>query len=103
MYYHGFMSGLLSGLKGWKLVSNRESGDGRPDLLLLQRRPQDVAVIIEIKEPEEGRTLDSLADQALKQIEENRYESEPRNDGYTTIIKYGAAFRKKKCLIKLGC
>ena len=102
MYYHGFMSGLLSGLKGWKLVSNRESGDGRPDLLLLQRRPQDVAVIIEIKEPEEGRTLDALADQALKQIEEKRYESEPLNDGYTTIIKYGAAFRKKKCLIKLG-
>ena len=102
MYYHGFLAGLLSGIKGWKLISNRESGDGRPDLLLLHRRPQDVAVILEIKGPEEGRTLESLADQALQQIEKNRYDSEPVNDGYTKIIKYGAAFRKKKCLIKLG-
>ena len=36
-YYHGFLTGLLSGFKGYTLKSNRESGDGRPDLMLLER------------------------------------------------------------------
>ena len=44
-YYHGFMAGLLSGFKGYKLKSNRESGDGRPDLLLLERYGRKTAII----------------------------------------------------------
>ncbi|MCC8111960.1 MAG: PD-(D/E)XK nuclease domain-containing protein [Ruminococcus sp.] len=37
-YYHGFLSGLLVGFKGYDVKSNRESGDGRPDLLVLERK-----------------------------------------------------------------
>lgn len=29
-YYHGFMTGLLSGMGGYDVISNRESGEGRP-------------------------------------------------------------------------
>ncbi len=49
-YYHGFMTGLLSGFKGYTLKSNRESGDGRPDLLLMEKRRHEIAIIIEVKD-----------------------------------------------------
>ncbi len=100
-YYHGFMSGLLSGFKGYKLRSNRESGDGRPDLLLMERNGR-TAVILEFKIVPEGRTLNGMADEAVRQIEEDHYEEELLHDGYQNIIKYGIAFKQKKCLVKIG-
>ena len=100
-YYHGFMSGLLSGFKGYKLRSNRESGDGRPDLLLMERNGK-TAVILEFKIVPEGRTLNGMADEAVRQIEEDHYEEELLHDSYHNIIKYGIAFKQKKCLVKIG-
>lgn len=101
-YYHGFLTGLLSGFKGYTLKSNRESGDGRPDLMLLERRRHKLAVVIEIKATKEFTKLDYWCDEALKQIEESRYEIELINDGYQGIIKYGIAFCKKSCKVKKG-
>ncbi len=101
-YYHGFLTGLLSGFKGYTLKSNRESGDGRPDLMLLEHRRHKLAVIIEIKATKEFTKLDYWCDEALKQIEEHRYETELINDGYQNIIKYGVAFCKKSCRVKKG-
>ena len=100
-YYHGFMSGLLSGFKGYKLRSNRESGDGRPDLLLMERNGK-TAVILEFKIVPEGRTLNGMADEAVRQIEKDHYEEELLHDGYENIIKYGIAFKQKKCMVKIG-
>jgi len=100
-YYHGFMAGLLSGFKGYKLKSNRESGDGRPDLLLLERYGRKTAIIFELKASKE-RTLDAMVNEALQQIEDRHYDSELIQEGYQKIIKYGVAFREKTCLIKLG-
>lgn len=101
-YYHGFLTGLLSGFKGYTLKSNREIGDGRPDLMLLERRRHKLAVIIEIKATKEFTRLDYWCNEALKQIEEYRYETELINDGYQNIIKYGVAFCKKSCKVKKG-
>ncbi len=33
-YYHGFLSGLFAGFEDYEVLSNRESGTGRPDLIL---------------------------------------------------------------------
>lgn len=101
-YYHGFLTGLLSGFKGYSLKSNRESGDGRPDLMLLEKRRRKLAVVIEIKATKEFTKLGSLCDEALHQIEEYRYETELKNEGYQKIIKYGIAFCKKSCKVKIG-
>lgn len=101
-YYHGFLTGLLSGFKGYTLKSNRESGDGRPDLMLLERRRHKLAIIIEIKATKMFSKLNYWCDEALKQIEEKRYETELINDGYQNIIKYGVAFCKKSCRVKKG-
>lgn len=99
-YYHGFLSGLLSGFKGYALRSNRESGDGRPDLLLTEKRRRDTAVIIEIKNTERFGDLEKLCDEALAQIESGRYEAELKNECYKKIIKYGITFCGKSCMVK---
>ncbi|MCD7958828.1 MAG: ATP-binding protein [Ruminococcus sp.] len=96
-YYHGFLSGLLVGFKGYDVMSNRESGDGRPDLLVLERKRHKLAVILEIKVAERFRDLDAKCDEALQQIEENRYEAELKYDCFQKILKYGVAFCDKAC------
>ena len=103
-YYHGFLAGLLSGYDDYKVKSNRETGDGRTDILLMERFERNVAVVIEVKnvDTKKSETLAQMADVALKQIEEKHYMDEPMNEGYQKIIRYGAAFQGKKCLIKLG-
>ena len=101
-YYHGFMTGLLSGFKGYMLKSNRESGDGRPDLLLMEKRKREIAIIIEVKDTKKFSELESLCDTALAQIEENRYEAELKQESYKNIIKYGIAFCGKSCMVKMN-
>ena len=100
-YYHGFLTGLLSGFKGYTLKSNRESGDGRPDLLLMEKRKRELAIIIEVKDTKNFSELESLCDEALAQIEENRYEAELKQESYKKIIKYGIAFCGKSCMVKM--
>ena len=41
------------------------------------------------------------ADEAIKQIEDRKYDMELRREGYKNIFKYGIAFYKKDCLIKI--
>ena len=101
-YYHGFLTGLLSGFKGYTLKSNRESGDGRPDLLLMEKRKRELAIIIEVKDTKKFSELESLCDSALAQIEENRYEAELKQESYKKIIKYGIAFCGKSCMVKIN-
>ena len=101
-YYHGFMTGLLSGFKGYTLKSNRESGDGRPDLLLMEKRKREIAIIIEVKDTKKFSELESLCDKGLAQIEENRYEAELKQESYKKIIKYGIAFCGKSCMVKMS-
>jgi len=100
-YYHGFLSGLLVGFKGYDVKSNRESGDGCPDLLVLERKRHKLAVILEIKVAEQFRDLDEKCDEALRQIETNRYETELKYDCFQKILKYGVAFCDKACRVKL--
>ena len=42
-----------------------------------------------------------MCEAALKQIEGNNYAAYWLNNGYTDIMKYGIAFNKKRCLIKM--
>jgi hypothetical protein len=100
-FYHGFVVGVLSGIDGYIVKSNRESGDGRSDIYI---RPLSIfqrAVIIEIKVCDKPKDLFTKCDKALEQIEEMKYEEELNEEGYEDIIKYGMAFYRKDCLIKI--
>ena len=100
-YYHGFLSGLLSGFTGYIVKSNRESGNGRPDILILAKRRRQLAIIVEIKVTDDYNKLNEKCNEALKQIAEKNYAAELAYNGYKKIIRYGVAFCQKDCMVKV--
>ncbi|MCI6553171.1 MAG: ATP-binding protein [Lachnospiraceae bacterium] len=99
-FYHGFLLGLLSALQDYEMVSNRESGDGRPDIMLKPYDENEPVVIIEIKRTTKFNLMETECESALAQIEEKNYTAEPLDEGYTRILKYGICFCKKSCKVK---
>ena len=102
-FYHGLMLGLIALMDNqYKIKSNRESGDGRYDICLIPREEKYPGIIMELKWKEKlsKAALVSLAEEALVQIDELRYDSELTEDGIADIIKFGIAFSGKKVCIK---
>jgi hypothetical protein len=94
-YYHGFLSGLLAKMPQHLVRSNRESGTGRPDLVLVPDDCDETVVIIELKVSDIAPNLEAKAKEALQQIASRNYEAEWRDEGYTKFLHYGIAFCKK--------
>ena len=101
-YYHGFLAGMLKNIGNYIVLSNREAGNGRPDIVLKYPSIRGKAVIIEIKVAGSWKELEKKCTEALKQIEEKNYEAELRREGYQDIMKYGVAFYRKECMVKSG-
>ena len=101
-YYHGFLVGMLKNIGNYIVQSNRESGNGRPDILVRYPSVRGKAVIIEIKVAKTYQGLEEKCDEALRQIEEQKYEAALRQEGYQKILKYGVAFYRKECMVKTG-
>ena len=107
-FYHGFVLGLLVEQKGrYEIRSNRESGYGRYDVMMIPREDDLPAVILEFKlfSSKRGeKSLEDTAANALKQIEKKKYETELLDQGIPAerILKYGFAFKGKECLIRKG-
>lgn len=57
-------------------------------------------MILEIKVAKTYQDLESKCDEALKQIEDQKYEEPLRQEGYSNILKYGVAFYRKECMVK---
>ena len=99
------MLGLIVELAGrFEIISNRESGFGRYDVMLIPSDKQkDCANIIEFKvhKPQKEKDLAQTVANALAQIEEKQYAAQLAARGFlpTQIKKYGFAFRGKECLI----
>ncbi|WP_370830137.1 AAA family ATPase [Clostridium sp.] len=100
-FYHGFLAGVLSNMKGYIVKSNREGGTGRSDLFIKSVSRRGIAIVIEFKIANDIDDLEKKADEAIEQIEDRKYEMELRSEGYKNIFKYGIAFYKKDCLVKI--
>ena len=104
-FYHGFVLGLLVELRGrYEVKSNRESGYGRYDIMLIPRDYNEGnAIELEFKvlDLESEETLEDTAQSALKQIEEKNYDAELISRGISRerIRHYGFAFEGRKVLI----
>ena len=97
-YYHGLMLGLLAiGESNYDIRSNRESGLGRYDIQIIPKKSALPGIIIEVKAADKDASveLSKLAQTALKQIDEKKYDTELCAQGVNDIIKYGVAFKGK--------
>lgn len=101
-YYHGFLTGILKNMRTYHVISNRESGLGRPDIIIQAPSVQGKAIIIEIKVAKIYNEMEEKCEEAIQQITEKNYESFVRDEGYQDIIKYGICFYKKECLVKVA-
>ena len=102
-FYHGLMLGLIALMDNqYKIKSNRESGYGRFDVCLIPRKKRYPGIILELKWEKNlsDESLESLANDALEQIDILRYDSEMKEDGITEILKFGIAFSGKKVTVK---
>lgn len=103
-FYHGMMLGLCAVLGSqYKVRSNRESGLGRFDIELLPMMQGIPGFIFEFKHTKDINVdLDSLANSALRQIDDMKYDTELKDFGVKNIVKIGIAFRQKSAVVKRG-
>lgn len=103
-FYHGMMLGLCAVLGSqYKVRSNRESGLGRFDVELLPMMQGIPGFIFEFKHTKDINVdLDSLANSALRQIDDMKYDTELKDFGVKNIVKIGIAFRQKSAVVKHG-
>lgn len=95
-FYHGLMLGLTTGLiDTYQITSNRESGFGRHDITLIPLTLNHPGYIFELKK-ETKKNLDTAAQEALKQIQEKKYDAEMKRQHIKTYFQIGLAFSKKE-------
>ena len=100
-FYHGFMLGILTNIGGYRVKSNRESGNGRPDIVMqtVQIRKGRV-IILELKIAGSIAEMEAVCDRGLAQIDVLRYAEPFTNEGYPEVKKYALSFYKKECMVK---
>ncbi len=104
-FYHGFVLGLMVELKGsYEIVSNRESGFGRYDIMLIPRekgRLDPIVIEFKVRKPRREASLEETVAAALQQIEDKKYDMALLERGFEKqrIRHYGFAFEGKQVLI----
>ncbi len=106
-FYHGFVLGLMAEqMENYILKSNRESGFGRYDVLMLPKKETLPVIIMEFKVRNSTRekTLEDTVQTALAQIKEKNYDAEVLSLGISKerIFHYGFAFEGKTVRIGKG-
>lgn len=99
--YHAFVMGLLLWITPqYQVKSNRESGYGRYDIMIIPEDKDTLGFIIEFKKVRRNETLESATASALKQIETQKYETELVQRGIKNYKKLAIVFKGKDVTIK---
>ncbi|MBK8256899.1 MAG: AAA family ATPase [Polyangiaceae bacterium] len=100
-FYHGMMIGLLASLEpDYEVRSNRESGEGRPDVLIKPRRPGKPGVVLELKAARQGeKTIEKAMAEGLTQLASSDYAAELRTAGVEKIREMAVAFDGKRVMV----
>ena len=100
--YHGFVLGMLVALNNTHYVlSNRESGYGRYDVMVIPKDITKPGIIIEFKRARKNnkKTIEQLIEEAKTQIEDKKYETELLSRGITDIKKLVIVFKGKEVFV----
>ncbi len=100
-FYHGYLLGLLSNIPDYIVRSNKEAGNGRPDIQIVPFELDQAAYIIEIKKTDRYEQMEEKCKNAIEQIKRQQYGEKLKIEGYQTIYGYGICFCKKNCMIKM--
>ncbi len=100
-FYHGFVLGLIVSLQATHEVqSNKESGDGRYDVMLIPKDPTQLGIVMEFKTIRNAaQSLEEAAEEALQQIIDRRYAATLKSHGIVQVLQIGLAFYHKKVRI----
>ncbi|MDK2878262.1 MAG: hypothetical protein PWR06_978 [Thermoanaerobacteraceae bacterium] len=102
-FYHAFILGLLVNLDGkYRIKSNAESGDGRPDVIIIPNDPSKKGVVMEFKTAKSGQesVMEEKATDALEQISKMNYSDELKYSGVNEVVEIAIVFYRKKTYIK---
>lgn len=98
-FYYGLLLGILGFKAGWSVMSNRESGNGFSDIMIMID-DAEIGIVIEVKYAE-SHDLEAVCKDALKQMIDKRYTEYFEQQGIKKILKYGIACRVKECKVML--
>lgn len=101
-FYHGFLTGILSQSEDYVVKSNRESGNGRSDIMVKSPSLRGRSFILELKVSDSIDDLERDAKRALQQIYDKKYMEELRSEGYKRFDYYGISFFRKDCEVRFG-
>ena len=96
-FYHAFLAGIFAGA-GYMVESNREHGEGRSDVVVIDPHNGRVAVF-EAKYSSTLERLEPDCTEALAQIDDRMYAKE-FEDNYDQVLCYGISFFRKRCYVK---
>lgn len=102
-FYHAFILGIMVNLNGrYRIKSNTESGDGRPDLMIIPEDRTKKGVVIEFKIADSGEdeALKNKARETLILIDAMNYRDEIINSGLNEVIEVAVVFHGKKLYVE---
>ena len=103
--YHAFVLGMIVSLSDqYEVNSNKESGYGRYDVMLIPKDTSKTGIIIEFKKIDDflKKTIDDGIIDALNQIEEKKYEAELKKRNINDILKLAIVFKGKEIKVVEG-
>lgn len=99
--YHAFFLGLLVNLNDYEVISNKEAGYGRVDIMLLHKHDKSkLALVIELKKIGMNETQEKALESAIEQIEQKAYVWEVHKRGYSNTLAFGVVFDGKRVWVK---
>ncbi|AGB42033.1 Protein of unknown function (DUF1703)/Predicted AAA-ATPase [Halobacteroides halobius DSM 5150] len=100
-FYHAFVLGLVVNLRGeYQVKSNRESGYGRYDVMLIPSSKDKLGIIMEFKKVDQDESLERGVREALEQIADRDYRDILEELGINDILELGIAFCGKEVMVK---
>ncbi|MEX6475738.1 AAA family ATPase [Fusobacterium animalis] len=95
-FYHGLILGMTLFLdRDYYINSNKESGLGRYDVIIEPKNKDNRGFILEFKVVKDEENLDKVSKNAIKQIIDEKYDTQLKERGIKDITLVGITFFKK--------